>query len=170
MFDVVNDRDEVIGLERRGEVHRLGLKHRAVHVLVLNRNGELFLQKRSRFKDCFPNTWDSSASGHLSPGEAYDDGAVREVKEELGWTLERPPDRLFKLEACAATGQEFVWVYRCQAEGPFVLPPEEIEEGGWFTPERITAWLAERPEDFAGSVPLIWGRWRALGALGSSPA
>jgi len=63
MFDVVNDRDEVIGQERRPEVHRLGLRHRAAHVLVFNARGELFLQKRSMTKDTFPGAWDSSASG-----------------------------------------------------------------------------------------------------------
>ena len=51
MFDVVNDRDEVIGQEPRPEVHRLGLRHRAVHVLVFNSRGEVFLQKRSMKKD-----------------------------------------------------------------------------------------------------------------------
>ena len=36
IFDVVNERDEVIGQQPRSEVHRLGLMHRAVHVLVFN--------------------------------------------------------------------------------------------------------------------------------------
>jgi len=168
-FEIVNERDEVIGTERRSEVHRLGLKHRAVHVLVLNGRGELFLQKRSQFKDCFPGTWDSSASGHLAPGETYEACAVRGVKEELGLALGRPPRPLFKLEACAATGQEFVWVYRCEAEGPFVLPPEEIETGGWFAPAQISAWLEERPQDFAGAMPLIWDRWRGLDEVETPP-
>lgn len=161
LFDVVNDRDEVIGRRPRSEVHRLGLKHRAVHVLLFNRRGELFLQKRSLTKDCFPGTWDSSASGHLAPGETYDACAVREVAEELGWQLTTTPARWFRIEACAATGEEFVWVYRAEAEGPFTLQPEEVSEGGWFPPETITRWLAERPEDFAGAVPLIWERVQA---------
>ena len=58
IFDVVNDRDEIVDRRPRGEVHRLGLKHRAVHVLIFNSRGELFLQKRSMKKDCFPGVWD----------------------------------------------------------------------------------------------------------------
>src|SRR5882672_5256457 len=119
IFDVVNDRDEVIGREIRAKVHQLGLKHRAVHVLVFNRRGELFLQKRSMKKDTFPGAWDSSASGHLDAGEEYDACAVREVREELGLTLATTPDKLFKLSASPETGEEHVWVYRHQAEGPF---------------------------------------------------
>lgn len=166
IFDVVNERDEVTGSAPRSEVHRRGLRHRAVHVLVFNQRGEIFLQKRSLTKDCFPGTWDSSAAGHLDRGEEYDACAVRELREELGVAAAAPPRRLFKLAACAATGQEFCWVYRAESEGPFTLHPEEISEGGWFAPAAVTAWLARRPEDFAGAVPLIWRTLLADGGAG----
>ena|SRR2546426_1931633 len=156
IFDVVNDRDEVTGQKPRSEIHRLKLKHRAVHVLVFNSRGELFLQKRSMKKDCFPGRWDSSASGHLDSGESYDACAVRELKEELGLAIAQAPERLFKIDACAETGWEFVWIYRCLSDGPFVLQPEEIEGGDWFSPAKLNQWLAERPQLFAGAVPLIW--------------
>jgi isopentenyldiphosphate isomerase len=165
IFDVVNDRDEVIGQAPRGEVHRRGLKHRAVHVLVFNRQGQLYLQKRSMVKDCFPGAWDSSASGHLDAGEGYDACAVRELAEELGWRAAQPLTPLFKIDACPGTGQEFVWVYRFQAEGPFALDPAEIEAGGWFDLASIARWLRARPTDFAPSVLLIWERLARSGAL-----
>jgi isopentenyl-diphosphate delta-isomerase type 1 len=158
IFDVVNERDEVVGQRIRREVHRLGLKHRAVHVLVFNQRGEVFLQKRSMKKDTFPGAWDSSASGHLDSGEDYDACAIRELREEIGLVMKQAPTRLFKLEARAETGQEFVWVYRQEAEGPFVLHPEEIETGGWFAPEKVTAWMAEKPEDFASALLFLWKR------------
>src|SRR6516225_6443898 len=97
IFDVVNERDEVVGCETRGEVHRLGLMHRAVHVLVFNSRGQVFLQKRSMTKDRQPGLWDFSASGHLDRGESYDACAVRELREEIGLELSAPPQRLFKL-------------------------------------------------------------------------
>jgi isopentenyldiphosphate isomerase len=156
IFDVVNDRNEVIGQELRSVVHRTGLKHRAVHVLVFNSRGDLFLQKRSMAKDCFPGTWDSSASGHLDRGEEYDACAIREVREELGYELHGVPERLFEIAACAETGQEFVWVYRSDLEGPFQLQWSEVEAGGWFAPEVITHWTQNRPEDFAPGFVLIW--------------
>lgn len=156
IFDVVNERDEVIGQMVRSEVHRRGLMHRAVHVLVFNGRGEIFLQKRSMRKDCFPGAWDSSAAGHLDVGESYDACALRETREELGVVLPCLPEKLFKLPACPETGQEFVWVYRCQFEGPFHLQAEEIETGEWFAPEHLTRWIAERPGDFAPSLVVIW--------------
>lgn len=156
IFDIVNERDEVIGRKPRRDVHRDGDKHRAVHVLVFNSHGEVFLQKRSMSKDTFPGAWDSSASGHLDCGEDYDACAVRELREEIGLQVSQCPKRVFKIAACLETGQEFVWVYRCEHEGPFTLHPEEIERGGWFAPEFVTKWIAEKPEEFASAFVLIW--------------
>jgi isopentenyldiphosphate isomerase len=156
IFDVVNERDEVIGRQTRSEVHRLGLMHRAVHVLVFNAAGQVFLQKRSMKKDRQPGLWDSSASGHVDSGEDYDACAVRELREEIGLELAKAPARLFKLAASAETDQEHVWIYRCQAEGPFQLHPEEIERGGWFGPGEATRWMADRPADFASALLVIW--------------
>jgi isopentenyldiphosphate isomerase len=163
IFDVVNEQDEVVGKRPRSEVHRLGLMHRAVHVLVFNARGEVFLQKRSMSKDRQPGLWDSSASGHLDSGEAYDACAIRELREEIGLRLDAPPLRLFKLSASIETDQEHVWIYRCKAEGPFTLHPEEIETGGWFTPERVNVWMKDKPEEFASALLAIWPKVLSAG-------
>lgn len=161
IFDVVNERDEVIGQSPRREVHARGLWHRAVHVLVFNGRGEIFLQKRSMLKDTARGKWDSSTSGHVDQGEDYDATAVRELREEIGLVVSAPPRRLFKVDACAETGWEFCWIYRCESEGPFTLHPDEIETGGWFAPEFVTKWVREKPEDFASCFVLIWLRLAA---------
>lgn len=161
IFDVVNERDEVIGQRPRSEVHRLHLNHRAVHVLVFNGRGDLLLQKRSMLKDCFPGTWDSSSSGHLDQGEAYDACAVRELREEIGLKVDVAPTRLFYLPALPATGHEFVWVYRCDSEGPFVRQESEVDRLEWFHPDVVTGWIDRRPEDFASAFVLVWRRYLA---------
>jgi isopentenyl-diphosphate Delta-isomerase len=158
IFDIVNERDEVIGQLPRGEVHRQGLRHRAVHLMVFDRRGNVFLQKRSMKKDCFPGAWDSSAAGHLDCGETYDACVFREAREELGLHLAALPEKIMRIEACPGTGMEFVWVYRCVTEGPFVLHPEEIDTGGWFAPEHLTEWVRRSPAEFAPSLLLIWER------------
>ncbi len=160
IFDVVNEQDEVIGRASRGEIHRLALRHRAVHLLAFNSSGELFLQKRSMKKDCDPGTWDSSASGHVDGGESYDEAVRREAMEELGHVLGSTPETLFTIEACEETGWEFARVYRCRAEGPFTLQAEEIDEGRWLAPKAIEEWITTSPNDFASSFRLIWERLR----------
>ncbi|HEY3762854.1 MAG TPA: NUDIX domain-containing protein [Verrucomicrobiae bacterium] len=156
IFDIVNEHDEVIGAKPRSVVHAQGLLHRAVHVFVFNSRGEIFLQKRSMNKDRQPGVWDSSCSGHVDSGEAYDQTAVRELGEEIGLVLKSTPEKLFKINPCEATDAEFVWVYRCHSEGPFQLHPDEIERGDWFTPEAVSRWIEEKPEDFATAFILIW--------------
>ena len=167
IFDVVNERDEVIDRQPRRVVHARGLRHRAAHVLVFNARGEVFLQKRSMQKDRQPDVWDSSASGHVESGEDYDACVMREVREELDVSLAQTPERLFKFDACEATDQEFVWVYRMRHEGPFTLPPEEIECGGWFTPAEVTRWIADQPQEFATAFVAIWQRFNSQNAARS---
>jgi 16S rRNA (adenine1518-N6/adenine1519-N6)-dimethyltransferase len=148
IFDVVDERDEVVRQASRHEVHRNGWRHRAVHIFVFNRAGELFLQKRSRWKDAHPSRWDSSAAGHLNAGEDYEETALREVKEEMGVEVDRVR-LLASIEANAMTGWEFVRLYRAEHEGPFRLPPAEIETGAFFPVEVVREWIARRPGDFA---------------------
>lgn len=160
IFDIVNERDEVTGQAPRKEVHARGLWHRAVHVLVFNSRKEVFLQKRSMLKDTAKGKWDSSSSGHVDTGEDYDACAVRELREEIGLSVAQTPCRLFKVNACKETGWEFCWVYRCESEGPFTLHPDEIETGGWFAPEFVTKWVAEKPGEFASAFRLIWTQFQ----------
>jgi isopentenyldiphosphate isomerase len=165
IFDVVNERDEVVGQAPRREVHARGLRHRAVHVLVFNARGELFLQKRSQLKDSAKGKWDSSSSGHVDQGEDYDACAVRELREEIGVALARAPQRLFKIDAGLETGWEFCWIYRGESEGPFTLQVEEIETGAWFLPAAITAWMGEKPGEFAPSFVQVWQEFRRRNGL-----
>ena len=156
LFDVVDEQDRVTGQLARREVHRLKLRHRAVHMLVVNRAGKVFLHQRSMQKDLFPGVWDSSAAGHVGAGEDYDDTALRELEEEIGCRPVKPPKRLLKIEAREETGQEFVWVYRVEAEGPFTLQADEIERGAWFTVAQIDRWIAERPQELAPAFLYLW--------------
>ena len=162
IFDIVNERDDVVGRKPRSEVHARGLLHRAIHVMVFNSRGEVFLQKRSLKKDRQPGVWDSSCSGHVDSGEDYDQTAVRELREEIGLRLSSTPEKLFKINACAETDAEFVWVYRCQNDGPFQLHPDEIETGRWFTPEHVSRWIKDKPQEFAPAFVFIWNKYALL--------
>ena len=97
--------------------------------MVFDGSGRVLLQMRSMGKDRFPGRWDSSVSGHVDSGEGYDQCIVREAMEEIGIRLESTPERLFKIDACEETDQEFTWVYRTYSEGPFT-PNEEGDPPG----------------------------------------
>ena len=162
LFDVVDAEDTVLRIEQRAVVHREKLFHRAVHIFVFNTKGELYLQRRSMTKDTAPGKWVSSCSGHVDSGEDYDQAASRELGEEIGLYDPVGLERVFKETPCKQTGYEFVWVYRCNAEGPFKLDPTEVSDGQWIGLEALNNWIKERPRDFAWSFTHLWGKYLAL--------
>ena len=58
LFDEKNEQS--IRLEKRSIVHREGLLHRTVNVMLFNSKGELLIQKRKDDKDVCPGLWDIS--------------------------------------------------------------------------------------------------------------
>ena len=165
IFDVVNEHNEVIGQKTRGEVHAQKLLHRAVHIFVFNKHGEIWLQQRSHLKDVHPLAWDSSAAGHLDSGEDYATSARRELKEELG--IEADTECIAKVAACEQTGWEFVELHQARHNGPMNFAPDEIRCGGFFRVDDIAAWIETRPQDFAGGFIECFKVWQAQGGTAS---
>lgn len=154
IFDVVDEQDQVVRQATRAQVHREGWRHRAVHIFVFDKKGNLYLQKRSELKDRHAGQWDSSAAGHLDAGESYTAAAERELYEELmvkaravegGEALQE----IASIEACEQTGWEFVRLYRCQLAGKIRTHGREIECGAYFSMDLVRQWVDKRPQDFA---------------------
>ena len=162
LFDVVNERDEVVGRATRREVHARGLWHRATHVVVEDERGRVFLQKRSMAKDTAPGRWDSACSGHVDSGESYEAAAVRELREEIGVVVGGPGalEELFTLAPCEANGWEFLRVFHLRSRGPFEfsLNAAEIERGQWWEKPALSRALAEHPGNFTNALRMLWAR------------
>jgi isopentenyl-diphosphate delta-isomerase type 1 len=152
----VDENDQVIGTRTRGELHRLGLRHRAVHILVFNSRNELFLQKRSASKDINPGLWDTSAAGHVDLGESYDEAARRELNEELGVDDAPPLQPIFKLPSSPETGWEFIQVYTSKHDGPFRLNADEITEGRWISVAELDDWIEQGGKGLTLSFQSLW--------------
>jgi isopentenyldiphosphate isomerase len=160
LLDVVDENDQIVGVKTRGEIHALGLMHRATHILVFNRQGELFVQKRSMSKDNDPGLWDTSAAGHVDSGEDYYSCAVRELREELGIVVDTPLETLFRLPPTPITGMEHCRVYRCRYDGPFELQADEIDEGKWVGALEMDRRVAESDPTVTMALQLIWNKFR----------
>ncbi len=86
IFDVVNEKDEVVGTASREECHsNPDLIHHTVHFTLIDRKKKkIYLTQRSLEKDhdagkyCF-------LGEHMLAGESYDEAVKRGVEEELGF-------------------------------------------------------------------------------------
>lgn len=91
LFDVVTFDGKPTGrTKRRGDVHRDGDWHRAVHVWVTGideRGPFLTFQRRSLAKDTWPGRLDATVGGHFRAGEDLPE-TLREVEEEIGIAVE----------------------------------------------------------------------------------
>jgi 16S rRNA (adenine1518-N6/adenine1519-N6)-dimethyltransferase len=157
-FPVVDKNDRILRYARRSDVHGNNLRHRAVHILIFNQAGEVYLQQRSRWKDRHPLKWDSSAAGHVAAGESYEETARRELEEELGINV--PLEKMLVIPASARTEQEFVRLYRGKTRSNPIVNRSEIETGAFFPPAIIDGWVAARPENFAPGFMECWKAYR----------
>ncbi|KMP11239.1 NUDIX hydrolase [Candidatus Nitromaritima sp. SCGC AAA799-A02] len=154
IFDVVDADDHVIGRASRREVHARRWMHRAVHILVFNSRGELFLQKRSPDKDENPGLWDTSAAGHVDSGEDYAQCAPRELEEELGLT-DCSLEEILQIPAQPDSLWEHLRVYRCTTDTTIKINPLEISEGRFWVMKDLRDAMRSAPGQFTSSFHLI---------------
>jgi isopentenyl-diphosphate delta-isomerase type 1 len=152
-LEIVDESNRVIGVRERAEIHRQGLWHRSVHIFIFNSRGEIYLQKRSPRKDQYPDHWDSSAAGHLIPGESPEIAAHRELGEELG--IDTELIEAYRHPACQETGWEFVTFFVGRTDEAILLNLEEATEGRFFTATQLTDLLGDPDQKVAPGFRLL---------------
>ena len=90
---LVDAHDVPQGVAPKIEVHRRGLKHRAISVLVRNRAGDMLVHRRHADKYHSGGLWTNACCSHPRPGEPADDAARRRLSEEMGIRCEIEPLR-----------------------------------------------------------------------------
>lgn len=136
-FPLVDESGNVVGKAARSICHDgCKLLHPVVHLHVFNGRGELFLQKRSEYKDIQPGKWDTSVGGHVDYGEEVMDALVREAGEELG-IRDFTPVFLRKYIFESEIEKELVYSYHTLYDGEFRLNASEISEGRFWALSEI---------------------------------
>jgi isopentenyl-diphosphate delta-isomerase len=152
---LVNEKDEAKGTAGKMEVHRKGLLHRAFSVFVFNKRGEMLLQQRALNKYHSGGLWTNACCSHPEPEEETKTGAMRRLKEELGFEtkLEKVFDFIYKAEFDnGLTEYEFDHVYTGSYDGAIDFaseevmdvcykPMHEISDSLQLQPNRYTAWF-----------------------------
>lgn len=86
-WDLYNKNRELMGLTHvRGDIIPNGYYHLVVHVWIKNSKGEFLISQRSKNRPSYPLLWEC-VGGSVLAGENSLQGAMREVKEEIGVDL-----------------------------------------------------------------------------------
>lgn len=148
--------------EKTNRVHPRGIPmadgdyRYVVQVLVVNSHHQLLIQQRQDDKESYPNMWAFSASGSVIAGETSQQGASRELKEELGIIhdfTETSPFMSFTFE------HYFIDYYMTKKDialSELTLQKEEVKAVQW-ADEQMVLNLAEKDE-FIPYVflPYLW--------------
>lgn len=84
LLDIVNEHDQVIDQRFRSEIYAQQMtSFRVINGFLINKQGELWIPRRSADKKLFPLCLDASVGGHVMAGETYQEAFERELQEEL---------------------------------------------------------------------------------------
>ena len=127
---VVDERNRAIGRAEKWAVHRDGLLHRAFSIFLVEADGRLLLQRRSRAKYHSAGLWANSCCGHPRPGERTLEAARRRLGEELGATASLRYGFRARYRTQLPNGlieNEIVYVFFGAAPRPELLAPNPGE-------------------------------------------
>ena len=129
-MDVVNEDNEVVGKTTQEEVYAKKLSHRIVHVFVIHpKENKVYFQKRAETKSFLPGFYCTSAGGHVQAGESYEEGAKRELKEEIG--LENPLHEVGSMVFVSDDHKRFIKLFVAYAEDGFNFADGEVASGSF---------------------------------------
>jgi len=164
-IEVVNEHDVVIDTVPYEEMVEKQLRHRIARVFLLNKDGRLYLQRRSMKMGVAPGLWDQSAAGHVDPGEDYAQAAYRELEEELGVknTILNLLVKYYAEEAhpSGKPMRRFQAIYTGEYDGQSMrLDPEEVMDGKWVSITELEDWMKRSPQEFTGAFIDAYKRYK----------
>jgi isopentenyldiphosphate isomerase len=96
---------------------RISRKIKSIRLLMMNSDGKIYLQKRSKYKEGNMGMYDKTIGGHVKKGDSYNLTVMKECAEELGF----PASILSKEEfdkAIKVTDLKIIGIFRQIEEIP----------------------------------------------------
>ena len=149
-IDIFDENNNPTGeIKEKVQAHEDGNFHRTAHIWIMNNKKELLLQKRSATKKSHPNCWDISGAGHIKAGETVLEGAIRELKEELGIKINASDLKFIAIVKSTKIpkNMEFAYVYllRCNEKVEnYIFEDDEVSEVKYVYFEELEKMVANR--------------------------
>jgi isopentenyl-diphosphate delta-isomerase len=159
---LVDQEDNVIGTMPKIEAHKKAVLHRAFSVFILNKKGELMLQKRALNKYHSPALWTNTCCSHQREGEGNLQAGKRRLKEEMGFTT--PLEELFSFIYKVPfdnglTEHEFDHVMLGYYDGLPKINFEEVASWKWTSLENVKKHMKKNPERYTAWFKIIYERF-----------
>ncbi len=127
----------------RGTVLDEGCYHIVAHVIIFNSQGEMLIQQRQKDKDGWPNLWDVTVGGSVLSGESSEQGAMREVREEIGYDVNLANQRPHMTINFSQGFDDFYFITEDVNLEELVLQKEEVQAVQWAGYSSIMAMIEE---------------------------
>lgn len=155
---LITEQDEPIGLMEKQEAHVAGVLHRAFSVFIFNDKNELLIQQRAFEKYHTPGKWTNTCCSHPRDGETYEEGAMRRLQEEMGFTC--PIEYQFNFIYKADVGQgltehELDYVFKGVYNEEPVINPEEVAAYKWIDFDELQRDVQNNPEEYTPWFKII---------------
>ena len=159
---LVNPQDEVIGTMEKMEAHEKALLHRAFSVFVLNKNGEIMMQKRAAHKYHSPMLWTNTCCSHQREGESNIAAGKRRLQEEMGFQVDLK--ELFSFIYTAPfdnglTEHELDHVMIGYYQDAPIINTEEVDSWKWMSLEAVVVDLEKNPSDYTAWFTIIFKKF-----------
>lgn len=120
----------------REELHNKGMLHNEVVIYIINKKGEVLLQRRSKNRRFSPNKLGVIA-GHVSHNERALTAAVRECREEVGLVVEEENMHVLcpRYLVIEEYNNHFMYPYYTYTEkdaNDFIIQKEELDYVRWY--------------------------------------
>lgn len=144
LWDLYDESRNPIGREHvRGKEIPDGCYHLVVHVWIRNSKGQYLISQRSANRPTFPLMWET-VGGSVLRGETSLQGAIREVKEEVGIDILGTENNLvFSQVRKQINGKKFidildVWLFEYNGEVQLEnATTDEVAQTKWLTVTEI---------------------------------
>jgi isopentenyl-diphosphate delta-isomerase len=148
---LVNERDEIVGIEEKVKAHLLGALHRAFSIFVFNAADQLLLQKRSLTKYHSKGLWSNTCCGHPRLGESIEAASQRRLWEEMAFNCEVTEVFQFIYQARLDNDlieHEYDHVLVGKFEGNPTPNKNEVDDWKWIDLTTLKLDLQENPENY----------------------
>ena len=143
-FDLYTaDREKTGRTMVRGESTPEGFYRLVVHICIFDSRGRMLIQQRQPFKRGWSNLWDVSVGGCAVAGDSSREAAVRELREELGLSVDLTGIRP-ALTISFRHGFDDYYLIRRDADlSELTLQYEEVQAVRWASREEILGMIDE---------------------------